>query len=59
MNEITLGDILGYALTFIVGIFTGIMGEKYSTKKKKVVNQNKNIVLGGDIIGGNKNEKNN
>lgn len=57
MNEITLGDIIGYLLTFVVGLLTGVIGEKYVMKNKKVVNQNKNVVLGGDIVGGDKSDK--
>ena len=54
-SDITLGDLIGYGLTFFFGIAAGVSGDRYISKKNKTINQNNNTVTGGDIIGGNKN----
>lgn len=45
--DITLGDIIGYALTFIFGTISGIQIQKHKTS----IVQKKNIVKNGDMIG--------
>lgn len=55
--QITLGDIIGYALAIILSFSAGIFFDKFLLVKisnKLKINQNKNVVKNGDIIGGNK-----
>ncbi|PWW30560.1 hypothetical protein DFO73_103454 [Cytobacillus oceanisediminis] len=50
----TLADVVGYVLTFVVGAFFG--GNIQKNRMKVNQNQSGNIV-GGDIVGRDKNEK--
>lgn len=49
--EITLGDLIGYLISFVLGFFTA----KVVYKKKTVVTQKKNYA-GRDIVGRDKHE---
>ncbi len=57
MDSITLADIIGYSLTLFFGFIGGMATQKYIIKSSKTIKQNKNTVVNGDIVGGNKNDK--
>lgn len=50
LSQISLGDIIGYLITFFVGFLSGNVYKYYKNKK---ITQ-KNINAGGDVVGGNK-----
>lgn len=52
MNGITIGDIIGYLLTFVVGVLSGVVGQR--VLNKKTIKQIHNTVIDGDITGGDK-----
>lgn len=54
--NIQISDWIGYILTFIFGIIGGIAGDRIILKNVKKISQNKNFVLNGDIVGGDKND---
>jgi hypothetical protein len=49
-TQISLGDIIGYLITFIVGFFSGNIYKNYKVKKTI----QRDIKAGGDFVGGNK-----
>ena len=60
-TSITLGDIIGYIITFIFGILAGVSGDRMflrfkSTNTTKTIQKN-NRVKNGDIIGRDKHVK--
>lgn len=54
--EITLGDLIGYALTFFFGIASGVGIDRFVLRisNSNKVTQNKNTVTNGDIVAGDK-----
>ena len=59
MENITLGDWIGYIITLVVGFLGGVLSNKYffANKSNYRNTQSKNILFQGDIVGGNKNDK--
>lgn len=56
--EITLGDVLGYLLTYFMGVASGLaLKFVFNNKSNSTrIGQNKNTVFNGDIVAGNKND---
>lgn len=55
-DQITIGDIIGYLLTFAFGFLSGGVAVKFTAKRKMNVNQSRSIVF-GDQTGGDKHGK--
>ncbi|WP_162862493.1 hypothetical protein [Acetivibrio cellulolyticus] len=55
-DQITLGDIIGYILTFVFGFISGGTVVKFSSKINKKTDQSGSIVF-GDQTGGDKHGK--